>query len=333
MSARGRDGSRAGAAAGARLAERIPVDRAECQLRVGRRTVRLTNLGKPFFPRRGLTKADLLRYYARMSDALVPHLRGRAMVMKRYPHGVEGEFFYMKRTPSPRPEWIETCTIEHASQNVIDFPRVEDAASLLWMINLGCIDLHPWYARCDDFDRPDFLNFDLDPTEGASFEQVREAALVVYRSLTDLGATCYVKTTGSSGIHIYVPIARGPVQKEVWRVAKSFAQSLESLYPDLVTARYRIADRPPRRVLVDYNQNAWGKTLASVYSVRPRPDATVSAPVTWEEVENGFEIEDFDIDSVPERVAELGDLWAPLLAPRGRMNLASLLEGSRAARR
>ena len=332
MSPRAAGRSRGAADAGKALADRIPRDRAECELRVGRRTVRLTNLGKPFFPRRGLTKADLLRYYARMADTLVPHLRGRAMVMKRYPNGVEGEFFYMKRTPRPRPEWIETCTIEHASQNVIDFPRIEDAASLLWMVNLGCIDLHPWYARCDDVDRPDFLNFDLDPTEGADFDQVREAALVVYRSLTDLGAPCLAKTSGSSGIHIYVPIVRGPVQKEVWGVAKAFALSLEALYPELVTARYRIADRPPRRVLVDYNQNAWGKTLASVYSVRPRPDATVSAPVTWDEVEAGFATEDFDVATVPARVAEVGDLWAPLLAQRGRMKIETLLEGTRAAR-
>jgi bifunctional non-homologous end joining protein LigD len=321
------------AVGGERLASRIPRDRDESSVRVGRRAVRLTNLGKVFFPQRGLVKGDLLRYYARVSDVALPHLRDRAIVMKRYPNGIEGEHFFMKRTPSPRPEWIQTCAIEHASGNVIDFPRVEDAASLLWMVNLGCIDLHPWYARCDDVDRPDFLNHDLDPTPGAGFDQVREAALVVHRTLAGLGAPSWAKTTGSRGIHIYVPIVRAPIQKEVWQVAKAFALSLESLYPELVTARYRIADRPRNRVLVDYNQNAWGKTLASVYSVRPRPGATVSTPVTWEEIEEGIETEDFDIESVPERVAELGDLWAPLLSHRSRFDLVTLLEGERATRR
>jgi bifunctional non-homologous end joining protein LigD len=320
-------------ATGERLASRIPRDSKECSLRVGRRVVRLTNLSKVFFPSRHLLKADLLRYYARVSAAIVPHLGSRAMVMKRYPNGIEGEHFFMKRTPSVRPDWIETCTIEHASGNVIDFPRVDDTASLLWMVNLGCIDLNPWYARCDDIDRPDFLNLDLDPTSGAGFDMVCEAALVVHRALAGLGAPSWVKTTGSRGIHIYVPIVRGPVQKEVWRVAKVFAQSLESLYPKLITARYRIADRPRNRVLVDYNQNAWGKTLASVYSVRPRPGATVSTPVTWEEIEAGIEIERFDIESVPERIGQVGDLWAPLLARRGRFDLEILLEGRRAARR
>lgn len=321
------------ASTGGALADRIPREGEEYELRLRGRAVRLTNLGKVFWPRRGITKGDLLRYYARVSGALLPHLRGRAMVMKRYPNGIEGEHFFMKRAPTPRPAWIETCTIEHASKNVIDFPRVEDAASLLWMVNLGCIDLNPWYARCDDVDRPDFLNLDLDPTEGGSWGQMLEAALAVHRSLTGLGAPSFAKTTGSRGIHVYVPIIRGPVQKEVWRVAKALAQSLETLYPKLLTARYRIADRPRRRVLVDYNQNAWGKTLASAYSVRPRPAATVSTPVTWEEIEGGIRIEDLDIETVPRRVAERGDLWAPLLGKRGRFPLETLLEGARAARR
>src|SRR3954469_12741719 len=177
---------------------------------VGGHTVRLTNLSKPFWPELGITKGDLLQYYADVSPVLLPHLRGRAMVMKRYPHGAHGSFFFMKRAPSPRPDWIETCAIEHGSGSVIDFPIVQDLAALLWVINLGCIDLNQWYARCDDVDRPDYLHFDLDPGAGASFERVLEAGLVVHEALDTLKIPSFVKTTGSKGLHVYAPIVRGP---------------------------------------------------------------------------------------------------------------------------
>jgi bifunctional non-homologous end joining protein LigD len=252
---------------------------------------------------------------------LLPHLRDRAMVMKRYPNGAAGDFFFMKRAPSPRPDWIETCAIRHASGNVIDFPIVQDLLSLLWVVNLGCIDLNQWYARCDDVDRPDYLHFDLDPVPGAGFERVRETALLLREALDGIGMPSYPKTTGSRGIHVYVPIVRGPVQKTVWGVAKALAQALARARPKLVTAEYRIAKRPAGRVLVDYNQNAWGRTLASVYSVRPRPNATVSTPVTWEEVARGVRTEDFRLDTVPARLAKKGDLFAPLLARTGRFRL------------
>ena len=307
----------------------IPGDANSAVLTFGDRTVQLTNLHKPFWREPLITKGDLLQYYADIAPVLLPHLRDRAMVMKRYPNGSEGEFFFMKRAPSPRPEWIELCAIEHQSSNVIDFPIIQDIASLLWVINLGCIDLNQWYATCDDVDRPDALHFDLDPVPNADFAQVRDSALIVRAGLDALGMPNYAKTTGSRGIHVYVPIVRGPNQKEVWAVAKEFAHGIAGLYPKLMTAEYRIAKRPADRVLVDYNQNAWGRTLASVYSVRPRPRAPVSTPVTWDEIERGIRIEDFRIDNVRERVAELGDLWAPLLERRGRFRLEKLYGGKR----
>ena len=290
-------------------------------LPVDGRDVRLTNLNKIFWSGLGITKGDLLQYYADVAGALVPHLRNRAMVMKRYPHGAAGEFFFMKRAPSPRPDWIELCSIAHGSGNVIDFPMIQDRASLLWVINLGCIDLNQWYARCDDVDRPDYLHFDLDPGPGADFERVRQAALVVRDALRVLHMPGLVKTTGSKGLHVYVPIVRKPIQKEVWTFAKALAQQLAARHPALLTAEYRVARRPRGRVLVDYNQNAWGRTLASIYSVRPRPDATVSTPVTWKELERGARTQDFTIANVPARVARLGDLWKPLLSARGRFDL------------
>ena len=286
--------------------------------------VRLTNLRKAFWSDPPLTKGDLLQYYADVSRWLLPHLRDRAMVMKRYPHGAGGTFFFMKRAPTPRPSWIETCAIAHESGNVIEFPMVQDLASLLWVVNLGCIDLNQWYARGDDVDRPDYLHFDLDPVPGATFQTIRDTALLVRDALASLKMPSYAKTTGSKGIHVYVPIVRGPTQKQVWTFTKTLAQNLEQLHPKLVTAEYRIAQRPPGRVLVDYNQNAWGRTLASIYSVRPRPGAPVSAPITWAEVEKGVEINDFRVDNVRPRLANLGDLWKPLLDTQGRFRLESL---------
>jgi bifunctional non-homologous end joining protein LigD len=245
--------------------------------------------------------------------------------MKRYPNGVRGKWFFMKRAPSPRPEWIETCEIMHKSRNLIAFPMVQDLASLLWIINLGCIDLNPWYARCDDVDRPDFLNFDLDPAAGAGFAEVRETAVLVRDALERLGMRPLVKTSGSEGLHLYVAIQRGPTQKQVWTFAKKLAKRLEQEHPGLVTAEFLVADRPRGRVLVDYNQNAWGRTLASVYAVRPKEFAGVSTPVSWEEVERGFEVADFRLDNVPARLARLGDLWKPLLSTRGRFRLEEVL--------
>jgi bifunctional non-homologous end joining protein LigD len=290
--------------------------------------VKLTNLGKMFWPKEGITKRELLQYYADVSPWLLPHLRDRAMVMKRYPNGATGKCFFMKRVPEPHPDWIETCTIDHKSGNVIDFPMVQDLASLLWVVNLGCIDLNQWYARCDDTDRPDYLNFDLDPVKGGTkvkFAKVLQAALVVGEALEALGMKPLVKTTGSSGCHIYVPIQRGPTQKQVWTFAKAFAHALAEKHPKLLTAIYRITDRPAGRVLVDYNQNAWGRTLSSVYSVRPKPRAPVSTPLTWDEVEAGVELADFRIDNVPARLNKLGDLWKPLVAARGRFKLETVL--------
>jgi bifunctional non-homologous end joining protein LigD len=301
---------------------KVPRDQDNVVLTVEGKEVRLTNLRKIFWPAHGLTKGDLLQYYANVAHVLLPHVRNRAMVMKRYPHGAAGEFFFMKRAPTPRPAWIETCRIDHGNGNVIDFPMIQDPAALLWVINLGCIDLNQWYATCDDIDRPDYLHFDLDPGVGATFDRVLETARVVHEALDTLKMPSVVKTTGSKGLHIYVPIVRGPLQKQVWTFAKALAQELATRRPELITAEYRVARRPRGRVLVDYNQNRWGSTLASVYSPRPRPEATVSTPVTWKEVDTGVRIEDFTVMNVPARVAKAGDLWKPLLQARGRFDLS-----------
>ena len=301
----------------------IPRDVKDANLRVGGKEVSLTNLSKVFWPDEGITKRDLLQYYADVSSYLLPYLQSRAMVLKRYPDGASGKFFFQKHAPASRPAWIPTCDIQHPSANLVDFPVINDVAGLLWAVNLGCIDLNPWYARCDDVDRPDYLHFDLDPTPGATFALVREAALLLRDELDVLKIKSYPKTTGSRGIHIYIPIIRGPVQKEVWTFAKAFSVSAAHKYPKILTSEYRVAKRSPNRILVDYNQNAWGRTLASVYSARPKPHAPVSAPVTWDEVERGIEIEDFRIDNMMKRLAKLGDLYRPLLLQKNRFKLAA----------
>lgn len=306
----------------------IPRDEKSVDLDLPGGRVTLTNLQKVFWPEDGITKRDLLQYYADVSPWLLPHLDNRAMVMKRYPDGAGGDFFFQKRAPKPKPEWLEICEILHPSANVVDFPVVRNLAGLLWVVNLGCIDLNPWYARCDDVNRPDYLHFDLDPTPGADFRLVRKTALIVRDALAERKIVSYPKTTGSRGIHVYVPIVRGPLQKQVWTFAKSLAKELEAKHAGLITAEYRVAKRPEKHVLVDYNQNAWGRTLASVYSVRPKPHATVSAPVTWKEVEDGIEMEDFRLDNMPERLRRVGDLYKPLLLQKGRLKLERFLEPS-----
>lgn len=307
------------------MASLLPENASEVEISLEGRALKLTNLKKLFWRKEQIRKGDLLRYYVAVAPFLLPHLADRAMVMKRYPNGAGGPFFFQKRAPVPRPDWIETCAIEHTNTGIIDFPIVRDLPTLLWTINLGCIDLNPWYARCDDVLRPDYLHFDLDPVEGTGFDRVRQVALLVHEALDSLKISNFAKTTGSRGIHVYVPIVRGPLQKQVWTFAKKFAQTLERLHPDLVTAEYRVAKRPKGRVLVDYNQNAWGRTLASVYSVRPKPRATVSAPVTWQEIKQGVETEDFRLDNVPARLRKLGDLWKPLLESKRRVKLEQFL--------
>src|SRR5690242_15657721 len=299
----------------------LPKDKNNLDVQIRDRVVKLTNLNKLFWPRLGVTKRDLIQYYLDMAPVLLPHVIDRAMVMKRYPNGAAGEFFFMKRAPSPRPDWIEICNIEHESGNIINFPMVQDVAALMWVINLGCIDLNQWYAKCDDVDRPDYVHFDLDPVPNASFEKVCEAALFLKLALDSLKIPSFVKTTGSKGIHIYIPIKHGPTQKQVWTFAKEFAWAVASQAPKLLTAVYQVSKRPKGRVLVDYNQNAWGRTLASVYSVRPNKLPSVSTPVKWSELKRGVSIDDFRIENVPSRVRRLGDLYKPLLAAKGRFRL------------
>ena len=316
------------APARSRIATRveIPRDRATAEVEVAAgQTVTLTNLQKLFWPEDGITKRDLLQYYADLSPVLLPHLLDRAMVMKRYPDGAYGKFFFHEtraRTAARLDRRSATSGTPPLTSSIFPSSRIW---RLLWVVNLGCIDLNPWYARCDDVDRPDYLHFDLDPDAGCGVRAGSRAALRVARSLArteDRQLSQDHRLARHS--HLRAHRAR-PAQKQVWTFAKCFASELASTHPELSPRNIASPNGPPNRVLVDYNQNAWGRTLASVYSVRPKPRAPVSAPVTWEEIEQGIATEDFRLDNMPERVKTVGDLYEPLLLQRSRVEAGTVL--------
>ncbi|MEZ5100459.1 MAG: DNA ligase D [Thermoleophilia bacterium] len=293
----------------------------------GARSLRLTNLDKLFFPADGRTKGDLLAYYEAIAPVLVPHLRDRLFTMKRYPNGIEGKHFFQKDAPSHMPDWIETRRVETVSrgsgrERTIDYPLVNDELALLWMVNMGCIDLNVVLDRVDRPDRPDAVLFDLDPTPEAGFGGAVRAALLVRAALEQLGLVGYPKTSGSDGIHVLVPIERRHGWADAHLLASTVAGALARTYPDEVTTEFLKAKR--RGVLVDANQNGPGRTIASVYSVRPHPGAPVSTPLEWGEVIDGLDPRSFTPEAVLARVAERGDLFAPVLA--GGQSLAAALD-------
>jgi bifunctional non-homologous end joining protein LigD len=277
-------------------------------MRIGRRDVPLTNLEKVFFPERGLTKGDLVEYYLDLAPPILNHVERRPMQMKRYPNGVDGDFFYQKRVPVPHPEWLETVQIRFPRfGRTADFPVVKDAASLAWIVNLGCIELHTWHSRATDIERPDYMLIDLDPSEGNPWEHVREIALVVREVMDGLGLPSFPKTSGATGFHILVPIRPELRFPEVRRFAKALAQEVERRVgdEDIATTRWKVAER--KGVFVDYGQNARDRTIASAYSIRPTADARASAPLRWDEVAD-VDPAAFTLETMRDRVRAVGDL-------------------------
>jgi DNA ligase D len=293
-------------------------------MRIARRDVALTNLDKVFFPGPGLTKGDLVHYYVDLAPYALNHVERRPMQMKRYPNGVEGEFFYQKRVPNPHPDWLETVHIVFpGSGRTADFPVVTDAAGLAWIANLGCIELHTWHARVTDVERPDYLLIDLDPSEGNPWELVPEIALVVKDVMDELELPSFPKTSGATGFHILAPIKPELRFPEVRRFAKALAQEVERRIgdQDVATTTWKVADRSG--VFVDYGQNSRDRTIASAYSIRPTPDARASAPLRWEEVP-GVDPAAFTLQTMRARVAEVGDPTAGMW--RRKVSLASRFE-------
>jgi bifunctional non-homologous end joining protein LigD len=277
-------------------------------MRIAGREVSISNPDKIFFPQPGLTKGDLVQYYLDVAGCALPHLRGRPFHMVRYPHGVEGDFFHQKRVPA-HPEFVGEQFVRFPSGHSTVFAIVDNAASLAWVINLGCIELHTWHSRVPEIEQPDYLLIDLDPSREGQWPYVREIALVVRDVMEELGLAAYPKTSGATGLHIMAPIKPELPFPEVRRFAKALAEEVERRIGDqeVATTTWRVADR--RGVFVDFGQNSRDKTIAAAYSVRPTPDARVSAPLLWEEVAD-IDPAAFTVPTMRERIAEVGDPMA-----------------------
>ena len=290
-------------------------------MRIGRIDVPVSNPDKPFFPGPRLTKGDVVDYYQDVADLVLPHLRRRPFHMKRFPNGVEGEFFHQKRVPANHPDYVDEVFVQFPSGHSTVFAVVDNAPALAWVTNLGCIELHTWHSRVPEIERPDYLLIDLDPTTDGQWPFVREIALVVREVMDELGLRSYPKTSGATGLHVLAPIRPELEFPHVRRFAKALATEVERRIDDqaVATTTWRVADRVG--VFVDYGQNARDRTIASAYSVRPTPDARVSAPLAWDEVA-AVEPGAFTLETMRARIEKVGDpmsgMWRnpPSLRPR-----------------
>jgi bifunctional non-homologous end joining protein LigD len=298
-----------------------PTAKNKYRLQVGERELAVSNLDKVLYPATGFTKGDLIDAYADLAEVLLPHLRGRPVTLKRYPDGVEGKFFYEKRSPKHRPDWVATARLpSDSTKGEIDYTLIEDLPTLVWAANLADIELHVALARADDPDRPESLVFDLDPGAPADVITCADVALRIRALFTQLGLDCYAKTSGSKGIHLHAPLNGTATFAESRPFAKALAETFEARFPDEVISRQTRSKREGK-VLIDWSQNDPHKTTASVYSVRARERPTASTPVEWEELEAAVEAKDsgaldFTVDELRARVAAKGDLYAPLLTQR-----------------
>jgi bifunctional non-homologous end joining protein LigD len=289
------------------------------EIRKGKRVLKLSNLDKLFWPEEGITKGDLLAYYRAVAPVLLPHLKDRPFTMKRYPDGWNGPHFFQKDAPKHMPEWIPTrayrsTSRESREKRTINYPLVNEELALLWMVNMGCIDMNAWYSRVDRPARPDFVLFDLDPSPDVGFTETVEVALLVKQLLDGIGLRSFAKTSGADGIHVLVPIERRSTYENTRGFAEIVARALVSTHRDLVTTEWTRSKR--RGVLIDANQNGEGKTIASVYSVRPKEGAPVSTPLRWDEVKVGLDPATFTMDAVLARIEKDGDLFAGVLTER-----------------
>ena len=301
-------------------------------MRVGRFDVPVTNPDKVFFPEQGLTKLDLVSYYEGVAELALPHLRRRPFHMKRFPNGVAADFFHQKRVPANHPSYVDEVFVRFPSGHSTVFAILDNAAALVWVANLGCIELHTWHSRVPEIERPDYLLIDLDPTTDGQWPLVREIALVVREVMDELGLRSYPKTSGATGLHILAPIKPDLTFPEVRRFAKALAVEVERRVGDqaIATTTWRVADRVG--VFVDYGQNTRDRTIAAAYSVRPTADARVSAPLAWDEVA-AVDPAAFTLPTMTDRIAAIGDpmrgMWRspPSLRSRfGRLGLEPALD-------
>lgn len=288
--------------------------------RLGEQTVRVTSLDKPFWPDAGLTKEDLLRYYQEIAPVLLPYMQDRPFIMRAWPDGIEGESYYRWRVPRHAPAWLERFTYHlQSSDRVAEMAVVDEPAELIWVVNQNVPEMHPWVATRQAEGEPTLLFFDLDPVPGVSFARVLEVAGWIGEMLDELELIGLPKTSGGDGVHIFVPLARGYTFEEVRGWLGRFIDLLDERHPGAVTSDKRLAERHDR-VLIDYSQNALGKSIVAPYSVRAKPGAPVSTPLSWEEVRAGkVRPLDFTLTTIRERLAEKGDLFRPLLTNAQRL--------------
>ena len=304
---------------------------ADLELPVGRRRVRVTHPDRVLFPGDGVTKGDLAEYYAAIGEAIVPHLRERPFTLKRYPYGIRGQPYFAKQAPKGKPSWIPTRQFRtwprEGGSRLVDFTLVNEPAAVVWMVQMNCIDMNAWYSRVDKPDRPDFVLFDLDPPDSRDgFTEAIRVAHLIRGALEELELRSYVKTSGADGIHVLLPITRRATFPQTYEFAELLSRQLEAEHPGLVTTEWLKKKR--RGVLVDHRQNGHGKTIASVYSVRPKPGAPVSTPLRWEELTERVRPRDFGRREALDRVAKYGDLFEPVL--KGGQALAPALGRLRA---
>lgn len=296
------------------------------KVKVDKQEVNLTNLDKVFWPQEGYTKGDLLRYYAEIGPYMLPHLKDRPIVLVRHPDGIKGESFYQKETPDYAPEWVKTAAIQHAENKLVNYTICNDLDTLLWMVNQGAIEIHPWFSRWQKDNYPDIIVFDLDPEPPSAFAETQPLALAIREVLKGYGLEVYPKTSGATGLHLFVPVAPNYNYPEATDAAGYVARLVAQTFPRQATVERLVKNRNGR-VYLDYLQNGRGKTVVSVYSPRPRPAAPVSMPVTWEEIQAGaVRPQDFTIKNALERVKRLGDLLSPVIDRR--QDLAPLVEAA-----
>jgi bifunctional non-homologous end joining protein LigD len=284
---------------------------AATEVEVEGRRLRLSNLDKVLYPAVGFTKGQVVDYYTRVAPAVLPHLRGRALTLKRYPNGVEAKYFYEKQKPSHAPEWVRSQTIQMGDRD-IDFVLCDDLPILVWLANLADVELHPSLALAERPERPTVLAFDLDPGEPAGLAECREVALLLRDTLADLGLECFAKTSGSKGMQVYVPLNTPVTYDETKPFAQALARLLEKQHPKLIVSSMKRSLRAGK-VFIDWSQNSFHKTTVAAYSLRARERPTVSTPVTWEEIEDSSLDLVFEVGDVLKRIDKLGDLFGEVL--------------------
>jgi bifunctional non-homologous end joining protein LigD len=296
------------------------------EIRRGKSIVRLSNLDKLFWPEHGITKGDLLRYYRDVAPTLLSHIRDRPFTMKRYPDGWQGQPFFRRDVTNYAPAWVKRVAVRVTSRGppqqirTIEVPVVNHELALLWMVNTGCIECHTWYSRIDKLERPDWVVFDLDPSDDVGFAETVKVALLVKQALDALGLASFPKTSGALGLHVLVPIERGHTYDDTRRFATELARAIAGTHADVATTEWSKAKR--RGVLIDASQNAKGKTIASVYSVRPMPRAPVSTPLHWDEVNEKLDPSTYTMEAVLDRLDRHGDLYEGVLKTKQRLGPA-----------